>query len=80
MHKVALAHDSDPPSLLAGSELRDLCFRPRNDYNAAVTIVHPQLRDLILPLHRGRVLFPHGTNINEMLWEPEDDLDGDDDE
>ena len=76
-HYNKLTDNSDPPSLLAGTELRDLSFRPTAIHNAHVTIVHPQLRDLILPLHRGRVLFPHGTSIDEMIWTPEDVEDDD---
>lgn len=75
-----LTDNSDPPSLLAGTELRDLSFRPTAIHNAHVTIVHPQLRDLILPLNRGRVLFPHGTSIDEMIWTPEEAEDDDDEE
>lgn len=72
--------NSDPPSLLAGSELRDISFRPTNIHDAPITIVHPQLRDLILPIQRGRVLFPHGTDISEMTWEPQQDEDDDEEE
>lgn len=58
----------DPPSLLASSELRDLALQPTAVRNARITIIHPQLRDLILPLERGRVLHPRGFGIEEMQW------------
>ncbi|OXG21572.1 hypothetical protein C366_01253 [Cryptococcus neoformans Tu401-1] len=65
----------DPPSSLSSTELRDISFTPTSIRPAKVTIIHPQLRDLILPLSRGRVLYPRGLNIDEIRWFPnaEDD-------
>lgn len=59
---------SDPPSLLSSSELRDISLQPSAISNARITIVHPQLRDLILPVERGRVLYPRGNGIEELRW------------
>lgn len=36
---------------------------------ARPTIIHPQLRDLILPLERGKVLYPTGTSIEELTFD-----------
>lgn len=58
----------DPPSLLASSELRDLPLRPTHVEDARIAIIHPQLRDLILPLERGRVLHPRNNSIEEVKW------------
>ncbi|WVO20833.1 uncharacterized protein IAS62_002133 [Cryptococcus decagattii] len=65
----------DPPSSLSSTELRDISFTPTAIRPARITIIHPQLRDLILPLSRGRVLYPRGLNIDEIRWLPnaEDD-------
>ncbi|KIR32772.1 hypothetical protein I352_04707 [Cryptococcus deuterogattii MMRL2647] len=65
----------DPPSSLSSTELRDISFTPTAVRPARITIIHPQLRDLILPLSRGRVLYPRGLNIDEIRWLPnaEDD-------
>ena len=66
-----LIYLSDPPSLLANSELRDISLRPSTISNARITIIHPQLRDLILPVERGRVLYPRGNGIEEVRWKSE---------
>lgn len=58
----------DPPSLLASSELRDLPLEPTFLVDARITIIHPQLRDLILPLERRKVWYPHGNSIEEISW------------
>ena len=47
---------------------------------AKITIIHPQLRDLVLPLERGRVLYPRGNGIDEQRWvtrneDEEDEMD-----
>ncbi|KAK8869692.1 hypothetical protein IAR55_000260 [Kwoniella newhampshirensis] len=63
----------DPPSLLAASELRDISLQPTAIRSAKITIVHPQLRDLILPLARGRILYPRGPTIEEQRWLPSGD-------
>ncbi|WWD16043.1 hypothetical protein CI109_100468 [Kwoniella shandongensis] len=63
----------DPPSLLASSELRDISLQPTAIRSAKITIVHPQLRDLILPLARGRILYPRGPTIEEQRWLPSSD-------
>nr|XP_019013613.1 uncharacterized protein I206_01683 [Kwoniella pini CBS 10737]OCF52394.1 hypothetical protein I206_01683 [Kwoniella pini CBS 10737] len=60
----------DPPSLLSSSELRDISLTPTSVRSARITIIHPQLRDLILPLERGRVLYPRGMTIEEQRWLP----------
>ncbi|WRT67211.1 uncharacterized protein IL334_004177 [Kwoniella shivajii] len=60
----------DPPSLLSSSELRDISLTPTAIRSAKITIIHPQLRDLILPLERGRVLYPRGMSIEEQRWLP----------
>ncbi|WVW83001.1 hypothetical protein I302_105017 [Kwoniella bestiolae CBS 10118] len=60
----------DPPSLLSSSELRDISLTPSSIRSAKITIIHPQLRDLILPLERGRVLYPRGASIEEQRWLP----------
>nr|XP_019001991.1 uncharacterized protein I203_05127 [Kwoniella mangroviensis CBS 8507]OCF65452.1 hypothetical protein I203_05127 [Kwoniella mangroviensis CBS 8507] len=70
--KLTYPHQSssDPPCLLSSSELRDLSLAPSAIRSAKITIIHPQLRDLILPLERGRVLYPRGTTIEEQRWLP----------
>ncbi|WVR05161.1 hypothetical protein IAU60_002173 [Kwoniella sp. DSM 27419] len=70
----------DPPSLLASSELRDISPTPTSVRSAKITIIHPQLRDLILPLERGRVLYPRGTTIEEQRWLPSTDQEDEGDE
>lgn len=75
---------SDPPSppsaAASSSELRDLSLQPPHVRQGKITIIHPQLRDLILPLKRGHVLYPRGTTLEEQSWEPEPDVDeGDED-
>ncbi|WVF72104.1 hypothetical protein IAT40_006916 [Kwoniella sp. CBS 6097] len=67
----------DPPSLLSSSELRDISPNPSSIRSAKITIIHPQLRDLILPLERGRVLYPRGTTVEEQRWLPSPDYDPD---
>ncbi|WVQ98832.1 hypothetical protein IAU59_005963 [Kwoniella sp. CBS 9459] len=69
----------DPPSLLSSSELRDISSNPSSIRSAKITIIHPQLRDLILPLERGRVLYPRGTTVEEQRWLPSADHDHVDD-
>ncbi|CAD6581228.1 MAG: hypothetical protein TREMPRED_002944 [Tremellales sp. Tagirdzhanova-0007] len=66
----------DPPSLVASSELRDLSLQPSAVKPTEITIIHQQLRDLILPLERGKVLYPRGTAIEQLCWSPEIDEDG----
>ena len=66
----------DPPSLVASSELRDLSLQPSTVRPTEITIIHQQLRDLILPLERGKVLYPRGTAIEQLCWEPENEEDG----
>ncbi|OCF36577.1 hypothetical protein I316_01828 [Kwoniella heveanensis BCC8398] len=69
----------DPPSLLSSSsELRDISPTPSSVRSAKITIIHPQLRDLILPLERGRVLYPRGTTVEEQRWLPSADRDNGD--
>lgn len=62
----------DPPSLISSSELRDLSLQPSSIRSGRVTIIHPQLRDLILPLERAKVLYPRGTTIEQVSWDPVD--------
>jgi hypothetical protein len=59
----------------SSSELRDLSLKPTGIHSSKITIVHPQLRDLILPLSRGHVMYPRGQTIEELKWHTED-LDG----
>ena len=63
---------SDPPpsrsSLDASPNLRDLPVGPSAIVKARPTIIHPQLRDLILPLERGRVLYPRGNSIEDLRF------------
>ncbi|GMK59394.1 hypothetical protein CspeluHIS016_0704090, partial [Cutaneotrichosporon spelunceum] len=59
------------------SELRDLSTAPASVRAANITIIHPQLRDLVLPIERGRVLYPHGAVIEEQLWTEDDNNPGD---
>lgn len=71
--KSDLAPFSDPPTpspalLEASPQLRDLDLRPSAIKSANPVIIHPQLRDLILPLERGRVLYPRGGAIEELSW------------
>jgi hypothetical protein len=67
------AHLSDPPLPTASSsELRDLSLTPSSIRSARITIIHPQLRDLILPLDRGNVLYPKGTTLEQQQWVDED--------
>lgn len=62
---------SDPPMLLdASPHLRDLTLTPSTIKHASPVIIHPQLRDLILPLERGRILYPRGGAIEELSWLP----------
>lgn len=76
---------SDPqvpsPALLNSSpNLRDFDLKPSAIKDAKPAIIHPQLRDLILPLERGRVLYPRGGAIEELTWKARDeDSDSDDD-
>ncbi|KAK4687467.1 hypothetical protein P7C73_g2638, partial [Tremellales sp. Uapishka_1] len=63
----------EPPALLSSSELRDIDLQPTAVRNAKITIIHPQLRDLILPLERARVLYPRGSTIEESRWVPNSD-------
>lgn len=77
--------NSDPPNpspalLDASPHLRDLSLTPSAIKRANPVIIHPQLRDLILPLERGRVLYPRGNAIEELTWHARDreiDEDGD---
>jgi len=57
-----------PPSLDHSPNLRDLHLQPSAIIKARPTIIHPQLRDLILPLERGRVLYPRGNSIEELTF------------
>ena len=60
---------SDPPPALDHSpNLRDLPLQPSAIIKARPTIIHPQLRDLILPLERGRILYPRGNSIEELTF------------
>lgn len=59
---------SDPPSLASTSELRDLSLQPSQVRSANISIIHPQLRDLILPLARGCVLYPRGQTLEWQRW------------
>lgn len=69
---------SDPPAPvppsrspeLANTELRDLAVEPSSVVEAAITIVHPQLRDLIVTQSRGHVYYPRGSEIKEVLFGP----------
>lgn len=45
---------------------------------ANIAIIHPQLRDLVLPLARGHVLYPRGNAVEEARWR--DDADDEDDD
>jgi hypothetical protein len=59
----------DPhPALNHSTNLRDLPLEPSNIIKARPTIIHPQLRDLILPLERGKVLYPRGNSIEELTF------------
>ena len=71
-----------PPSLDHSPNLRDLPLEPSNVIKARPTIIHPQFRDLILPLIRGKILYPRGNSIEELTFghPHEDDKDHDDDD
>jgi hypothetical protein len=71
-----------PPSLDHSPNLRDLPLEPSHIIKARPTIIHPQLRDLILPLERGKVLYPRGNSIEELTFShsSSDDEDEDDGE
>jgi hypothetical protein len=69
-------NSSDSPGY-DSSELRDLSTAPTSVRPANITIIHPQLRDLVLPLERGRVVYPHGTVVEEQYWVDDDDNPGD---
>lgn len=58
----------------SSSELRDVDFRPSSLVHASVTIIHPQLRDLILPLDRGHIIYPHVQTLQEMRWDPPEEM------
>ncbi|WVQ71758.1 hypothetical protein IAR50_001299 [Cryptococcus sp. DSM 104548] len=62
----------DPPSRLSSTQLEDVSLTPSAVKSASVTIIHPQLRDLILPLGRGSVYYPRGHNVEETKWSAED--------
>jgi len=64
----------DPPALTSSSELRDLSLKP-DVYPARITIIHTQLRDLICPLERAKVLHPRGTTIEQLSWTVPDEGD-----
>jgi hypothetical protein len=68
---------SDPPPSLSPQDtspnLRDLQLEPTAIVKARPTIIHPQLRDLILPLERGRVLYPRGNSIEDLRFFPKQD-------
>ncbi|WVQ78405.1 hypothetical protein IAT38_000491 [Cryptococcus sp. DSM 104549] len=66
----------DPPSLLNSTELSDVSLTPTAVRSAKITIIHPQLRDLVLPLARGRLFYPRGTSIEEQRWLPPADDEG----
>jgi len=57
-----------PPSLDHSPNLRYLPLEPSNVIKARPTIIHPQLRDLILPLERGKILYPRGNSIEELTF------------
>jgi hypothetical protein len=65
---------SDPPPSISSQDtspnLRDLQLEPTAIVKARPTIIHPQLRDLILPLERGRVLYPRGNSIEDLRFFP----------
>ena len=63
---------SDIPSTQS-SELSDLSLTPTHVCSARITIIHPQLRDLILPLGRGDVLYPRGNTIDHLSWNPDEE-------
>ncbi|ORX33426.1 hypothetical protein BD324DRAFT_639736 [Kockovaella imperatae] len=63
----------DPPPIVSSSELRDLSLEPTDVRPAHISIIHPQLRDLVLPLDRAHVLYPRGTIIEEQRWSPPED-------
>lgn len=46
-----------------------MSFAPSAVHSAQVTISHPQLRDLILPVRRGHVMYPHRSAIHEQRWD-----------
>lgn len=80
---TGLTMTRDPPPFLDHSpNLRELPLEPSNVIKARPTIIHPQLRDLILPLERGKVLYPRGNSIEELTFgyshEDDEDLDHDD--
>jgi hypothetical protein len=70
-----------PPSLDHSPNLRGLSLQPSAVIKARPTIIHPQLRDLILPLERGKILYPRGNSIEELTFsiDPEGDEDEDED-
>ncbi|KAL7424464.1 hypothetical protein Q5752_000148 [Cryptotrichosporon argae] len=57
-----------PADALASTELRDVRLRPATVLPAQITIIHPQLRDLLVPLDRGDVLYPRGKTIERLRW------------
>lgn len=59
---------SDTNPVESSSELRDVDFQPSSIVQAQVTIIHPQLRDLILPLERGHIIYPHVMTLESMRW------------
>jgi hypothetical protein len=67
-----------PSSLDTSPNLHDLPLEPSAVVKARPTIIHPQLRDLILPLERGRVLYPRGNSIEDLSWTTTEKDDEDD--
>lgn len=53
-------------------------MEPSAILDARVTIIHPQLRDLIVAVERGRVLYPRGSTIEQLKWMPQPDDDEED--
>ena len=62
------SRSNQSPLLNASPHLRDLSLKPNAIHSAKISIIHPQLRDLILPLERGRVLYPRGKDVEELSW------------
>lgn len=56
--------------------MRDISLAPSAVRPANISIIHPQLRDLILPVKQGHVLYPHGTAIEEQKWHSDDPTGG----
>ncbi|WVN86243.1 uncharacterized protein L203_101404 [Cryptococcus depauperatus CBS 7841] len=72
IEKKLLRIARDPPSILGSTKLADFSLRPTTVKPIKTTIIHPQLRDLILQLSRGKVFYPRGTTVEGIRWMPQE--------